>query len=57
LREKIIIVKAHMEGERIPVAILFTDIVESTSIADRLDPEDWREIIMAGQPFQNGSIE
>ena len=45
LREKIIHAKARMEGERKPVAILFTDIVDSTAIAERLDPEDWREII------------
>ena len=45
LREKIMNVKAHLDGERKPVAILFTDIVDSTSIAERLDPEDWREII------------
>jgi class 3 adenylate cyclase/tetratricopeptide (TPR) repeat protein len=45
LREKIFNAKARMEGERKPVAILFTDIVDSTSIAERLDPEDWRDII------------
>lgn len=45
LREKIITAKTRMEGERKPVAILFTDIVDSTAIAERLDPEDWRDII------------
>jgi predicted ATPase/class 3 adenylate cyclase len=45
LREKIINAKARMEGERKPVAILFTDIVDSTAIAERLDPEDWREVV------------
>lgn len=45
LRDKIINAKARMEGERKPVAILFTDIVDSTSIAEKLDPEDWRDII------------
>jgi len=33
------------EGERKPVTILFTDIAGSTSIAERLDPEEWREIV------------
>lgn len=36
---------ANIEGERKPVTILFTDIVGSTSHAERIDPEDWREII------------
>lgn len=35
VRGKIKIVKTHMEGERKPVAILFTDIVDSTSLAER----------------------
>jgi len=33
------------EGERKPVTILFTDIVGSTAIAGRLDPEEWREVV------------
>ena len=36
---------AQIEGERKPVTILFTDIVGSTSHAERFDPEDWREIV------------
>lgn len=36
---------ANIEGERKPVTILFTDIVGSTSIAEKLDPEEWREIV------------
>ena len=40
--------------ERRIVSILFTDIVNSTSLAERLDPEDWRNIVaqihtMAGE--------
>jgi class 3 adenylate cyclase len=34
-----------VSGERKPVAIFFSDIVGSTSIAEKLDPEEWREII------------
>ncbi|MCK5053318.1 MAG: adenylate/guanylate cyclase domain-containing protein, partial [Anaerolineales bacterium] len=31
--------------ERRIVTILFSDIVGSTSIAEQLDPEEWREIV------------
>lgn len=31
--------------ERRPVTILFTDIVGSTSLAEKLDPEEWKEIV------------
>ncbi|MDE3089021.1 MAG: AAA family ATPase, partial [Chloroflexota bacterium] len=33
------------DGERKLVTALFTDIVGSTTIAERMDPEDWREIV------------
>ena len=33
------------EGERKLVTMLFADIVGSTAAAERLDPEDWREIV------------
>jgi len=32
-------------GERRHLTVLFCDLVDSTSIAARLDPEEWREII------------
>ena len=35
----------EIEGERKPVTILFTDIVGSTAIAEKLDPEEWKEVI------------
>jgi class 3 adenylate cyclase/tetratricopeptide (TPR) repeat protein len=56
LREKIITAKARLEGERKPVAILFTDIVDSTSIAERMDPEDWREIITGAHRLVSGIV-
>lgn len=31
--------------ERRPVTILFTDIVGSTTMAEKLDPEEWKEIV------------
>jgi class 3 adenylate cyclase/predicted ATPase len=32
-------------AERRPITVLFCDLVGSTSIASRLDPEDWRNIV------------
>jgi ABC-type oligopeptide transport system substrate-binding subunit/class 3 adenylate cyclase len=34
-----------LDGERRLVTILFTDIVGSTSLAEKLDPEEWKEIV------------
>jgi class 3 adenylate cyclase/tetratricopeptide (TPR) repeat protein len=36
---------SQIEGERKPVSIFFADIVGSTAMAEKLDPEEWREII------------
>jgi class 3 adenylate cyclase len=47
LKEKIRSSSAQIEGERKPVTILFTDIVGSTSLAEKLDPEEWKEIVLA----------
>jgi class 3 adenylate cyclase len=41
-----IIVDQHaVEGERRHLTVLFCDLVGSTEIASRLDPEEWREIV------------
>jgi ABC-type oligopeptide transport system substrate-binding subunit/class 3 adenylate cyclase len=45
LRDKIRASSAHIEGERKPVTIVFTDIAGSTSLAEKLDPEEWKEIV------------
>src|SRR6266567_5638205 len=44
-------------SERRPITVLFADIAGSTSIAERLDPEDWTTLV--GEAFQrmNGTIE
>lgn len=42
---KILAERDKMEGERKLVTALFTDIVDSTSLAEQMDPEDWREIV------------
>jgi class 3 adenylate cyclase/tetratricopeptide (TPR) repeat protein len=36
---------AHLTGERKIVTCLFADVVGSTSLAERLDPDDWTEIM------------
>ena len=44
-------------SERRPITVLFADIAGSTSIAERLDPEDWTNLV--GEAFQrmNRTIE
>src|SRR5690349_9555220 len=36
-------------GERRHLTVLFCDLVGSTEIADRLDPEEWREMVASYQ--------
>ena len=36
-------------GERRHLTVLFCDLVGSTEIAARLDPEEWREIVASYQ--------
>ena len=43
--QKILAERERMEGERKLVTALFTDIVGSTSLAEQMDPEDWREVV------------
>jgi hypothetical protein len=45
LQDKLVAARSQVRGERRPVTILFTDIVGSTAIASKLDPEEWREIV------------
>ena len=35
------------EAERRQLTVLFCDLVDSTALATRLDPEDWREVMRA----------
>src|ERR1700684_2951842 len=37
--------KSSVIGERRPLTVLFCDLVGSTAIAARLDPEEWRETL------------
>ncbi len=45
LQERMRAASVRAEGERKPVTILFADIVGSTSIAEKLDPEEWKEVV------------
>ncbi len=45
LQEKIRSAGRYLEGERKPVTILFSDIVSSTALAEKLDLEEWKEIV------------
>ncbi|MBI3741512.1 MAG: AAA family ATPase [Chloroflexi bacterium] len=42
---KILAERERLEGERKLVTALFTDIVGSTTLAEQMDPEDWREVV------------
>jgi class 3 adenylate cyclase/tetratricopeptide (TPR) repeat protein len=56
LQQKIRAAKQHLEGERKPIAILFTDIVGSTALAEALDPEEWREIVSGAHKLIGDSV-
>jgi class 3 adenylate cyclase len=45
LQAKVRAVMSQIEDERKPVTILFVDIVGSTSKAEKMDPEEWREVV------------
>jgi double zinc ribbon protein/adenylate/guanylate cyclase family protein len=47
--EKIAPPIASSAGERRHLTVLFCDLVGSTEIADRLDPEEWREMVASYQ--------
>lgn len=45
LQKKILTRREETEGERKLVTVLFADIVGSTALAEKLDPEDWGGIV------------
>lgn len=45
LAQKILSTRDHVEGERKQVTVLFTDIVDSTTLAEQMDPEEWATIV------------
>jgi class 3 adenylate cyclase len=48
---------APAQGERRIITALFCDVVRSTALAERLDPEDWREIMNRAFGILTGPIE
>ena len=44
LAQKILAQKGKIEGERKQVTVMFCDIVDSTALSERMDPEDLRDI-------------
>ena len=47
---------AKLTGERKPVTALFADVVGSTAILERMDPEDWTEIINAAFDLMSAAV-
>jgi class 3 adenylate cyclase len=48
---------APARGERRIITALFCDVVRSTALAERLDPEDWREVMNHAFAILTGPIE
>jgi len=40
---------SRTEGERRQLTVMFCDLVDSTALSERLDPEEWREVVRAYQ--------
>ena len=47
---------ARVDGERKYVTVLFADVVGSTVMAERLDPEQFAEIMNGAFAFLNASV-
>ena len=45
------------EAERRQLTVMFCDLVGSTALSERLDPEDYREVLSAYQEAARGAIE
>ncbi|HVU03970.1 MAG TPA: adenylate/guanylate cyclase domain-containing protein [Polyangiaceae bacterium] len=46
-----------LDGERRQLTVIFADLVGSTAMASRLDPEDWRDVVSAYQTACSGVVE
>jgi class 3 adenylate cyclase len=57
LAEKILTSRSALEGERKQLTVLFCDLVGSTELSSRLDPEEWRETVRRYQDVAAGVIE
>src|SRR5918994_4829448 len=49
-------VPARVDGERKYVTVLFADVVDSTGLGERLDPEQVAEIMNGAFAFLNASV-
>jgi class 3 adenylate cyclase len=47
---------ARIKGERRVVTVLFADVVNSTGLAEKLDPEDWTEIMNGAFPLLTAPV-
>src|SRR5689334_14855455 len=45
-----------IEGERKFATVLFADVARSTSLAEKMDPEDWALIMNGAFGFMNAAI-
>jgi class 3 adenylate cyclase/tetratricopeptide (TPR) repeat protein len=45
-----------VEGERKYATVLFADVVGSTALAERLDPEEWAEVMNGAFGFMNAAV-
>src|SRR6266480_5519776 len=43
-------------SERRPITVLFADIAGSTAIAERMDPEDWTQIVSQAFARMNATV-
>src|SRR4051812_45058039 len=50
-------IRSAPAGERRVVTVLFADVVNSTGLAEKLDPEDWTEIMNEGFGYLTAPIE
>lgn len=48
--------RKQIEGERKLVTVLFTDIVGSTALAEKLDPEEWGEIVSSAHQLVSQAV-
>ena len=51
LADKILTTRSAIEGERKLVTVLFADVANYTSMSEKLDPEEWTEIINGAFEF------
>ncbi len=56
LQEKIRDARTKLIGERKLVTVLFTDIVGSNALAEKLDPEEWGEIVSGAHQHVSAAV-